>query len=161
MVPTIENEGAPSIMFVGECNPYGMLPGYALHYLPRTAAGNRLRKILGLRDATYVNMLVKTNLCVGRFSVAAAKANAQHLLTDPFPKILVLLGERVKAAFGLHDCPFFTTSQIFPAGHVEGRILIYLPHPSGRCRSWSNENNVALARSMLRKHAPEIPWGEI
>jgi len=160
---------ASPVLFVGEVNPYGTLPGFALHYLPRTASGNRLRKILGLRDTTYAK-LAKINLCSGRYSVFSARTRATEILTmacdptgrvaDP-PKILVLLGARVRDAFGTLDRPFFTISQISSAGQVAGRILIFLPHPSGRCRSWSDENNVAKARALLREHMPTIPWGEI
>lgn len=146
-----------SLLLVGELNPYGADPRFALYHLPRGASGNRLRLILGLSDVTY-HRLLKVNLCNNRFSVFAARTRAAEILARSNLKVLVLLGRKVCDAFGTMKRPFPT---FFTVGQVAGRTLIYLPHPSGRCRLWSDESNLTKARALCREHAPSIPWGEI
>ena len=50
MTPTRVGEEGRKILLVGEANPYGEDPKYALFPQPRRAAGNRLRLIFGLTD---------------------------------------------------------------------------------------------------------------
>lgn len=81
-------------LIVGELNPYGSDPRYALYHLPRHASGNRLREIMGLTDVEYSRGLDKVNLCVGRWSLTAARAACELLFKEQRP-CFVLLGKKV------------------------------------------------------------------
>jgi hypothetical protein len=61
--------------------------------------------------------------------------------------VLVLLGAKVSAAFGLAFTPFVTLQRIVPDGHCQAVIL---PHPSGLCRLWHRPGAVEEARELLR-----------
>jgi len=66
----------------------------------------------------------------------------------------VLLGAKVRAAFG--GPAFFSHER-----REDGRILVGLPHPSGRCRVWSDVTARPRARALLRELCPGVPWGII
>ena len=138
------------LIIVGELNPYGSDPKFALYHLPRGASGDRLRQHLGLTDETY-ERLVKVNLCAGQWSSLGAKAKAKDLLREA--DVLVLLGSKVRTAFG--GPPAFTARIT-----VEGQVLVSLPHPSGRCRAWAESGARQTARRMLDLYVPGVPWGE-
>lgn len=71
----------PPLIIVGEVNPFGADPFFALYHLPRESSGNRLRVIWGLSDHVYAG-LTKVNLCTGRWSMPAARAAAYKLRKD-------------------------------------------------------------------------------
>ncbi len=143
------------VLLVGEDNPYGSPPEYALFHEPRHASGNRLRLILGLSDVEY-SLLSKMNLCDGKWSMREARAAAKRLREEPngdrWPHVVVLLGRRVKNAFDLPDLKFFDAVYAHP-------VAISLPHPSGLNRLWNEPGAVRRARELLHKVAPDVPWG--
>jgi hypothetical protein len=148
-----------NLVIVGESNPYGADPRFALYHLPRNASGNRLREHLGLRDATY-EALEKVNLCSGRWLMHEAKSRAFELRGTG--GVLVLLGAKVRAAFGDYAPRFF-------GSHVGGvyigttpvpQVLVSLPHPSGLSRPWHEPRARDRARNTLTAVVPWIPWGE-
>ena len=147
---------AAQLVFVGELNPYGIDPKFALYHQPRGASGDRLRAHLGLRDATYAR-ITKINLCVGAWSVHDARARAQALLESMAGAnaVLVLLGAKVRRAFG--GPPSFTLWE----GSMDRPTLIGLPHPSGRSVTWNQEGARDIARALLRMAVPGVPWGEV
>lgn len=146
------------ILLVGEDNPYGQDPRFALYHKPRHASGNRLRQHLGLRDATY-ERLQKINLCTKKWSLREARERAQ-LLTERGAvgglRIIVLLGAKVRDAFGL-EMEFFgvlSDPAVTP-------VFVLLPHPSGLNRLWNQPGARERAQAILRRLMPSVPWGEI
>lgn len=142
----------PRVLVVGEVNPYGVDPKFALYPRPRHASGNRLRAIMGLTDTAYMKFLDRANLCAGKWSAPAARRAAEDLVLLPYD-VLILLGAKVRGAFD-GPAPF----KQFVS--MEYR-LVGLPHPSGRCRTWSDPGAAERAREVLAKAAPWVPWGMV
>ena len=140
-----------SVLLVGECNPYGLRPELALYHLPRRASGDRLREHLGLRDVTY-HRLAKLNLCTGRWDAEVARRRAVFLLAGGQHDVFVLLGAKVRAAFG---CPTVFERQALPTC-----VIVSLPHPSGLCRAWDEPGARERAVGLLAQVAPWVSWGE-
>jgi hypothetical protein len=147
------------IALVGEDNPYGSDPQFALYCYPPGCAGHRLRRILGLPQHQYL-AIHRINLCDGAWSNARARERARELLTPSAPwRVMVLLGRKVtetfvKVAFDGAPLVPFASRACHP-----GMMLVSLPHPSGRnVRSWSGQAPMH-ARQILREFAPELPWG--
>jgi hypothetical protein len=139
-----------ALLLVGEDNPYSDDPAHALMHLPRGAAGDRLRRHLGLRDATYA-ALEKQNLCARRWRLADARARAWDL-TVQRQGVIVALGVKVRRAF---DVP-----AVFGVERHRDLVIIGFPHPSGRNLVWNLASTRVLALRLLREHAPWVPWGE-
>ena len=117
-------------LLLGESNPYGADPGFALYPEPRRASGNRLRRILGLSDEEYLAAFDRANLLDGpRWSAPRAREAALALGAGrPERTPFILLGAKVAAAFGLRFRPFSRAAVV--------RRLLVLPHPSGRSSGW-------------------------
>lgn len=147
------------VLLVGENNPYGSEPEFALYCYPPGCAGYRLRRILGLPQHQYL-ALHRTNLCIGDWSKGHAKARALELLSPHAPwQVMVLLGRKVTEVFekvALDDVPLvaFSSRSCCP-----GVTLVSLPHPSGRNAALWNPKARARAREILRELVPELPWG--
>lgn len=136
------------ILIVGESNPWGGAD-MALYHLPRHASGNRLRVHLGLRDVTY-ERISKTNLCEPEWDARLARAHAEKILKFTGWEVVVMLGTKVKAAFGVPKMDAFS---------AQG-VLVALPHPSGLSRPWNRPGARQEARALLTRVAPWVPWGE-
>ena len=137
-------------VLVGELNPYGEEPEYALYPSPEGSAGYRLCcMIFGMRRLDYLRTFERVNLCVGEWSMRAARARATQLADDD-DNMLVLLGARVASAFDLPYRPFETF----------GEDMLVLPHPSGLCRVWNEPDAVLRARiasiQFFRPYLPEV-----
>jgi len=150
------------VLLIGEGNPYGSDPEFALYCYPPGCAGYRLRRILGLPQHQYL-ALYRKNLCDGDWSKEQAKQRAFELLSPQSPwKVMVLLGRKVTETFermALRDEKLvpFSTRACCP-----GMTFVSLPHPSGRnATAWSNPKARDRARQILRELAPELPWGSI
>jgi hypothetical protein len=133
------------ILLVGELNPYGADPEYALYPLPAHASGNRLKEILGLTLREYLKEHDRVNLCTGSWSAKAAKLRAFELLEVREPGTgLVLCGSKVAYAF----------NQTYPGGFLHrtarGLFVLVIPHPSGRNRVW---NDPAAAADVRERYA--------
>lgn len=137
-------------LLVGELNPYGADPRFALYHRPRGASGYRLRRILGFSDGAYAR-LSKLNLCSGRWSNPEARRRAEELVRLSDHNAFVLLGEKVRAAFG--GPPPFTSQTI------EGTVLVLatIPHLSGRNLAWNDPTALGRARALLCPLLPAIP----
>ena len=146
------------VLLVGEDNPYGSDPEFALYCSPSGCSGDRLRRILGLSEDQYLG-LHRTNLCDGAWSKDRAKARAWELLTPCSPwTVLVLLGRKVTETFerfALEEplVPFATKTC------CPGMTLVSLPHPSGRNAAAWNPKARERTRQILRELVPEVPWG--
>jgi hypothetical protein len=144
----------PSVTFVGEANPYGLDPRFALYHLPSIASGGRLQRLIcGITPERYES-LGRLNLCPRTWSAKEARLHAAVIRREGRP-VVVLLGRKVADAFGLHDVEPFSV-------RAEGvTTLVLLPHPSGLSRAWDEPEAVARARAILRDVAPAVPWGEL
>jgi len=148
------------VLLVGEGNPYGADPDFALYCYPPGCAGYRLRRIFGLPQHQYLG-LHRKNLCDGTWSMKSAIERARHDLLDPKApwNVIVILGRKVTEAMqraAMIDQPIipFTTRTCCP-----GMTLVCLPHPSGRnAASWSGGAR-ERAREMMRIVAPDLSWG--
>lgn len=137
-------------LLVGEDNPYGADPRYALYMEPENSAGGRLcRVILGLSGREYLRRFDRVNLCSGKWSMVKARAAAFELLRAGNLRPIILLGRKVATAFGFQYDPVFTRID------RPGRAFFLLPHPSGRCRVWDTDPEaVAKARGLLAQFLP-------
>lgn len=133
-------------LLVGETNPYGADPKFALYPLPEKSAGGRLcTKIMGLTRLEYLQRFDRVNLCAGKWSMKEARHRAVDLLGTDERSTLVLFGAKVTRAFDIDFFPF----QITHRQH-ERRVVI-LPHPSGLCRAWNEPGAYERARAVLRE----------
>lgn len=147
------------VLLLGETNPYGPDPEFALYCYPPGCSGWRLRRFLGLPEAAYLG-LHRKNLCDGDWSMANAKERAYELLSPQVPwQVIVLLGRKVTGVFekiALDDVPIVAFSTR-PCG--SGMTLVSLPHPSGQNAALWNPRAQDRARQLLRELVPEVPWG--
>ena len=129
-------------LLVGEANPYGADPRFALYPEPRGASGDRLcRKVMGLSGGAYMARFDRVNLCTGKWSKPEAVARAQELLAGPH-QTYVLLGAKVRAAFLGAPC---TTG----IAKLKDKTLVCIPHPSGLCRAWGDPAEIPRVRAWL------------
>ena len=148
-----------SVLLLGESNPYGSNPEFALYCYPPGCAGYRLHHILGLPQHQYL-ALHRKNLCDGDWSKEQAKKRARELISSAAPwRVMVLLGRKVTETFekvALRDVPLvpFSSRMCSPS-----LTLVSLPHPSGRNAAAWNLQARARARQLLRELAPEVAWG--
>ena len=147
------------VLLVGESNPYGPSPEFALYCDPPGCSGHRLRLILGLPEDDYLS-LHRKNLCDGAWSMKSAQTRAFALLNPQAPwQVIVLLGRKVTQTFeklALEGVPLvaFSTRRCCP-----GMDLVSLPHPSGRNAGLWLPSAQDRARQILQKLAPEVRWG--
>jgi hypothetical protein len=143
-----------SLVIVGELNPYGDKPEHALFPYPENSAGGRLCfKILGIRRTDYVS-LTRYNLCVGKWSMVAAKKRALEITKLHSSDTLVLCGKKVQLAFHSGNNPSPVAHGVWRDGY-----LICIPHPSGLCREWNVPGTVEKVRDAVRARHPEL-WRE-
>lgn len=147
----------PAIYLVGEDNPYGSDPKYALYPLPDRSAGNRLCEMvlgLGMRDYLDPDIFARRNLCSGRWNKEEAERTAGNILEEARNAgksvVVVMLGKKVSDAFRSNCGEFEAQGSLF-----DRVVLLRLPHPSGRCRTWNKPGSFEHARGVLAKVAPE------
>lgn len=153
IVTAFEQGTAPRPLLVGESNPYGSDPKYALYPYPERSAGGRLcQLIMDIRLSEYIKRFDRVNLCAGKWSVKEAREKMFELTRGPVRPI-VLLGAKVSAAFGFEFVPCSISFITKGNGEHKGqsfRIAI-LPHPSGLCRIWNEPDAIERARKTLRE----------
>ena len=136
-----------SIVLIG---PYGTDPRFALYDEPVNSAGGRLRRrILGMHRRDYLR-IPRYNLCVGAWSLKAARARASEIRDLHDGAFRVLLGRKVQQAFG-----FTATARQFS---IVGSCVL-LPHPSGRCLVWNDPQSIARTRVILLGVVPSLSLG--
>lgn len=146
-------------LLVGEDNPYGADPRYALWCQPRHSAGGRLcYDVLGVKDQVdYVRRFDRANLCSAKWSMPEARSRADQLCSGPHA-VHVLLGSKVSRAYGYAFKPFTIERRMTNAAvttllnvpHKEWTFVM-LPHPSGRNRMWNEPGAIEKARSVLKE----------
>lgn len=138
-------------LLIGEANPYGSRPEYALYPEPEGASGDRLcRLVMGLDHDTYLDHYDRVNLCPRDWSTPVAKQRAADLLRLYPGAVFVLLGAKVTRAFGLEFQPF--TGVLLALEGVYSHQALVLPHPSGRNLIWNETGSTKRARDLLRQH---------
>lgn len=131
---------------VGELNPYGADPDMALYPLPEYASGGRLARILGLSRTEYLRSFERRNLCVGKWSMKAARIAAAQIEREADCAPLVLLGAKVCDAFGFEFKPFVAC---VTGDEVPRSPVVRLPHPSGLSRLWNEPGAAGRARDAV------------
>ena len=154
---------ADRVLLVGESNPYGADPRFALYPEPPGCAGARLCEILGMSKREYLLTFDRVNLLGGarrRWSAASAREAACALAASvETARYRVLLGARVAAAHGLAFKPFMKDGP--QCGHAVcqcGSWLV-LPHPSGRSRLWNEPGAAERARGLVLQLVEEARRG--
>ena len=142
------------VLFVGELNPYGARPDYALYCAPRGCAGWRLCKLVLRMDQDAYLACWRVNLCDGKWSKPRARERADHLQHDPSAPwdVIVMLGRRVADAFNYGGEPYSSARRPRGDGFREPRMivrLVSLPHPSGLCRAWHEPGAFDRARAAV------------
>lgn len=138
-------------LLVGEANPYGVDPRYALFPHPRNSAGYRLARMIMAMPSkqAYLDSFDRVNLCPQKWSVPVARDRAREIQAERERTHIVLLGSKVATAFGFAYEPF----KVAQAGsRMEPlKTFVILPHPSGLCRLWHEPNAFERAREALVK----------
>ena len=158
---------APRPLLIGESNPYGADPEFALFPRPQGCAGERLcRMVFGLHEETYFAAFDRVNLLEGGAWLARRARLAARERCDRFPlgQVAVLCGVKVATAFRAADPALAlipATAMISPGRHqANGWTAIVLPHPSGLCRRWHEPGIIARCREVLREVLLGVPFGE-
>lgn len=145
------------ILLVGESNPYGDDPDFALYPLPEHASGGRLARILGLSRGEYLRRHDRVNLCVGAWSMPAAVERALQVHGErPEGSGIVLCGVKVAGAF--RRAAAYPDDQFKPMSLAQhgSRWYLTLPHPSGLCRAWGVAGTTERAKA-----AYEQLWAKV
>lgn len=138
-------------LLVGEANPYGGDPHFALYPAPDGCSGHRLCKlILKMRRADYLREFERRNLCPHNWNMREAREHAAELRTWRAP--LILFGAKVARAFDFNPFEPFTLTN----GGREWDKTLVLPHPSGLCRTWNEVGAFEKARELVAKVVPSI-----
>lgn len=139
-------------LLVGEANPYGPDPYYALFPEPEGSAGDRLcRMVMGLSRSEYLTRFDRINLCARRWTLGEARgAVARIKRLRPHGQVTVLLGAKVCAAFDVGFRPFTALGDWSVGQGTRAPVYVVLPHPSGRSRGWSVSGSYDRARKLLR-----------
>lgn len=135
-------------LLIGEANPYGSDPEFALYPAPRGCSGDRLcRLVMQLDPDDYLERFDRMNLCPREWDLLEARGRAALLLVDARARgaPVVLLGAKVTRACGSAFEPFTVLSgtDLVPTRAV-------LPHPSGLARAWGVPGAYERARTVLR-----------
>lgn len=134
-------------LLVGEQNPYGGDPQFALYPAPEGCSGHRLCcLVLKMRRTDYLREFERVNLCDGGWNMREARVRARKLRAWGAP--VVLLGAKVARAFEFHPFRPFTVLD-------DGKVLV-LPHPSGLCRTWNESGAFERARALVTSVAPGV-----
>lgn len=147
-------------LLIGEDNPYGADPHYALYPAPTGCAGHRLcATILGMNRRDYMQQFRRMNLCGDRWSMKTAKARAQEIVDDARRREwAVLCGSKVARAFHLEPATAESPIETHYLCDELGGGWAVIPHPSGRCRIW-NAGVIDVVRQKLRLLMPDVAIG--
>lgn len=127
-----------------------------LYPRPTGCAGHRLFELTGYSMLEYVRGTTRENLIPdrnpSRWPVLEARdrADVLHERALVHGQLLVLLGARVSAAFGVTERPMFE-----PFAHMGVRTL-RLPHPSGRNLAWNDAASRERARALFQEVLPDV-----
>jgi hypothetical protein len=147
------------VWLIGENNPYGPDPRFALYCEPPHSAGGRLRRlVLAMTERDYLRSFERRNLLSqDRWSVPAARKAAADLRAQMTEDDRVILfGRRVfdawTAPLGWKWRPF----EAYLMDPLSREQILALPHPSGLSRAWNEEGAFARARLVVGGFAPHL-----
>lgn len=151
-------------LLVGESNPYGGDPQFALYPAPDGCSGARLCSlILGMRVKDYLREFERCNLCDGPWDAKQARERAKELLIEGQKTrrpALILLGQKVARSFvGPTASPPFSIEHIHAGSTLNFETTVttlFLPHPSGLCRLWNEPQAFAHARRLVAEVCPHL-----
>jgi hypothetical protein len=151
------------IVIVGELNPYGSDPYFAMYCDPPASAGGRMQRLVCALERHAYLELGRVNLCVGKWSRPKARAQATLLRETAPYETWVLLGRKVAESFFTDGAPMpFNWGVLrYPWDSTRGAKFLCLPHPSGLNRVWNEVGAFERARAALREVAPLVPWGNL
>jgi len=133
------------VLLIGEQNPYGGDPEFALWPSPPNCSGWRLcYRILNMDSEQYLDTFDRANLCEGPWSMPKAREAARGIAAHRRGP-MVLLGAKVCEAFGVAFQPL--TVQMSLLG--PDRDVCILPHPSGRSLAWNDPTAAERARLLV------------
>lgn len=141
----------PPVVVIGELNPYGTDPRYALYDEPHNSAGSVLRRrVFAVPRRVYFDshLFVRGNICTGVWNLTAARDRVKLVRAEYPESTYILLGRKVSSAFG------YSGTLIAQSGNY-----VILPHPSGRNTMWNDPQVVQDVRTLLCTAIPWIPWG--
>lgn len=145
------SEETPRVWLIGENNPYGPDPRYALYCEPPESAGGRLcYRILGMTERDYLRSFERRNLLAqDRWSIPAARTAAAELALALQPSDrVVLLGRKVFDAWRPRSLKPWAPFEI------RDDYFLLLPHPSGLSRAWNDPSAIGRARDAVLRLAP-------
>lgn len=152
-------DGPPVAAIIGEApgvNTSWKLPVFPF---PSNSAGGRLLKYSELDAAAYLGKFIRKNLYthLEPWSIPTAREKAAEIVSlFQSWRVLrvVLLGKRVGEAFGLRLWETgSTTAMDFGVGAPPrsfGVAVTCIPHPSGRCREYNDEDAIRRTKATLR-----------
>ena len=133
-------------LLVGEANPYGSDPYYALYPDPQGCAGwNLCHRVMQLDPDEYLERFERVNLCPRKWSMKEARERASAYRVATNTERIVLLGAKVTKAFLDQKFNPFTIQRTVTLTYVQ------LPHPSGLSRAWHEPGAFERARKVLRE----------
>lgn len=145
-------------ILIGETNPYGSEPYFALYHLPRSSAGGRLQRvILGIPAHEYLSF-PRYNLCYGLWKLPAARLEIARRGDELQGHTLVFLGRKVCTAFRVAYEP--VTANGTSSAYHRFRYVV-LPHPSGLNRMWNQPGIIERVRDLMRSEFPHIKFGSL
>lgn len=148
------------VLFVGEAPGPSGLSGW------EGQSGKRLLKLMRAPPHQFVERMSAWRNLINRwpgrdplrpgsaFPVTAKeffRTKVERWLRHDFPKcrLIVLLGSRVaRVTYGSPDYPDDRLWRL-PAREKDGRIIVFVPHPSGCCRHWNDTRNVLHFRLIM------------
>lgn len=157
------DEALASILLLGEDNPQSSRPEFQLYPRPSGCSGHRLQSlVLGLPEQDYLAVW-RTNLCSPTWDQLSARQRLRLLLARETPwATVVCLGRKVAKVAEMvtnltknHNFRTFDHAELTDVG----KRLIFLPHPSGRCREWNEPGAFRRAQGLMRMASPTINWG--
>ncbi len=145
-------------LLIGESNPYGSDPYFALYPSPEGCSGHRLCcLILKMRRKNYLDAFDRANLCDGPWDARQARERAGELWKEARRlerPALILLGQKVARAFavpGQRPADPFTIET-----NCTNTVVLTLPHPSGLCRLWNEPDAMGHARVLVAEVCPDV-----
>lgn len=138
------------LVIVGMDNPQSARPEHALWTQPPGCSGHRLWRMAtartGISEEEWLAMTDRRNLCVGGWDLQRAKAQAEEWRPELEQRTVVQLGVSVYGAMRHHSHRGMLR---MPLEWQIDRDWVYIPHPSGLCRSYNDDTIVAAVEIVL------------
>lgn len=147
------------VWLIGENNPYGPDPEYALYCEPPESAGGRLQRlVLGMTKRDYLRSFERRNLLSQeKWSAPVARGATELLRMEMSDEDRVILfGRKVFDAWCSKPGNWADWRPFAEATMEFGPRLLCLPHPSGLSRAWNEPGAFLRAREAVANLAPHL-----